>query len=107
MLNPSSTYYIQYITNFFSFLTLISPPPATPPLQIASLIGVVFMIGACLSILSHFWHYAEWVGPLGMLFLIVVLFALPLPLLKHKSRIWLSKEMVCTTTVNSRHTGSN
>ena len=72
------------------------PPSLTSSLQVASLIGVLFVIGTCLSVFSHFWQYPEWVGPLVMLALIFILFVLPLPLLKHKSRLWLGKEIVCT-----------
>ena len=59
------------------------------------MIGVMFVIGTTLSVFSHFVHYPEWVGPLVMVGLILIFFLLPLPVLKHKSRLWLIKEMVC------------
>ena len=76
---------------------ILAIPPSS---QVASLIGVLFVFGTCLSVFSHFWQYPEWVGPLVMLALILILFILPLPLLKYKSRIWLGKEMVCAYCIN-------
>ena len=58
------------------------------------MLGVLLVLGVVLSTFAFFLHYPEWVGPLVMLGLILILFLLPLPLLKHKSRIWLGKEIV-------------
>lgn len=68
--------------------------------QVASMIGVLFVLGTCISTFAFFLHYPEWVGPLVMFGLILVLFVLPLPILKYKSRIWLGKELVCMDLYN-------
>ena len=49
------------------------------------------MLGVFLTLFSYMLHYPAWVGPLVMMGLMGILFALPLPILYHRSRLWLAK----------------
>lgn len=62
--------------------------------EIASLLGVLGVIGAYLLVFSYWIHIPAYVGPLVSYILIFGLLLLPLPIFRPRSRIWLIKELV-------------
>ena len=70
-------------------------PPLLPPLsQISSLLAVVWLFGLYLTVFSYQLHIPSYSGVIAIFILVLILFALPLPFLYYRSRIWLAKELV-------------
>ena len=63
-------------------------------LQVASVVGVIFILGVYLTVFSYWLNIPDWVGPVIMLGLIPGFILIPLPILYWKSRLWLLKKMV-------------
>lgn len=61
--------------------------------EVASLMGVIFSIGLLIFLFSDWLNIPEYIGPLFIWVLTLIIFFLPLPIFYHQSRIWLMKEL--------------
>lgn len=68
--------------------------------QVSSFIGILFMVGVFLTLFSAIGGYPKWVGPLVMIGLMAILFAIPLPILYYRSRLWLANVCVSLFAVH-------
>ena len=95
-LAPSSFSSSSFYLSLLNLLSILLPFLFLP--QIASLVGVFFMVGVYLTVFSYWLSYPEWVGPLVMLCMMSLLFAIPVPFFYYRSRIWLTKLCVSPAT---------